>query len=224
MLSMSSDFRQFARSPQCRLRGGLREVAGRSRLVVDGHDFRLATAKQPDSRGGRLSAVSGEHSGLTFKDRFRGVGAGFRQFDRCNRVAGRKTRMEIHLRAAGMRPLVQAGRCVGGNGNRTCRRIFAETEGIASRQCGAERRDKACWAIEARQIGGKKRAADLRTGLIADDRRRKQCRAGERRSFRQCEQGRPEHHAVVADAGGVHVFTHQAVAQRRVGEGRIARR
>jgi len=43
----------------------------------------------------------------------------------------------------------------GGNGNRTCRRIFAETEGIASRQCGAQRRDKACWAIEAREIGGK---------------------------------------------------------------------
>jgi len=45
-------FRQFVRSPQCRLRGGLREVAGRSRLVVDGHDFRLPAAKQPDSSGG----------------------------------------------------------------------------------------------------------------------------------------------------------------------------
>ena len=29
---------------------------------------------------------------------------------------------------------------------------------------------------------------------------------------------------MVADAGGVHVFAHQAVAQRGVGEGRIARR
>jgi hypothetical protein len=43
------------------------------------------------------------------------------------------------------------------------------------------------------------------------------------RDVMRCEQRRPDHHAVVADAGGVHVLAHQAVAQHAVDEGGIGR-
>jgi hypothetical protein len=54
----------------------------------------------------------------------------------------------------------------------------AKAESIASRQRCAERRNKAGRPVEAGEVGGKERAADLRAGLIADDRGGKECRAG----------------------------------------------
>ena len=175
---MSSASPEFARDAQRCLRGGLRKIAGGGRLVVDGHDFRLCAGEQPDFGGSRLAPEGGEQSGFALEDRFRGAGAGLGQFDRGNRIAGGKARMEVHLGTAGMRPFVQAGRCIGGNGHRAGRGVFGETKRTASRQRCAQRRNKAGRPVEAGEIGGKERAADLRAGLIADDGGGKQCRAG----------------------------------------------
>ena len=178
MVAMSSDDPEFARHAQRGLRGGLREIAGGSRLVVDGHDFRLGTGKQLDFSGGRLAAEGGEQSGLALEDGFRSARAGLGQLDRGNRIARGETGMEIHLGAAGARPFVQAGRCVGGNGHRAGRGVFAKAERTASRQRGAERRHKAGRPVKAGEVGSEQRAADLRAGLVADDGGGKERRAG----------------------------------------------
>jgi hypothetical protein len=51
---------EFVRGAQCGLGGGLREIAGRNRLVVDRHDLRLAAGEQLDDGGRGLAAVSSE--------------------------------------------------------------------------------------------------------------------------------------------------------------------
>ena len=86
--------------------------------------------------------------------------------------------MEIHLRAAGARPFVQAGRRVGGNGNCAGRGIFREAERIASCERRAERSNKAGRPVEAGEVAAKECAADLRAGLIANDRGAQECRTG----------------------------------------------
>ena len=116
---------EFARDAQGGLRRGLRKIAGRSGLVVDGHDLGLGAGEQTNIGGGRLAAEGGEQSSLALQDCFRSAGARFRQFDRRNCVAGRKARMEVHFGAAGARPFVQAGRRVGGDGNCTSRSTLA---------------------------------------------------------------------------------------------------
>ena len=93
---------------------------------------------------------------------------------------------------------------------------------MAARERGAERSYESGWTVEPRQICGKKRGANLCAGLITDDRGGQKCCAGQFRSLRQCEQSGPDHNTMVADAGGVHILAYQAVAERRIGEGRIA--
>ena len=63
-----------------------------------------------------------------------------------------------------------------------------------------------------------------RAGLVADDGGGQQPVPAQRRLFRQREQGRPYHHAVVRDAGRMHVFPNEAVSHHGIGEGGVGRR
>ena len=114
---------QAARHMQRGLTGRLREIAGRHRLVVDAQDLRLPVREQGDTVRRRLAAERREQAGLALQDVLRGVGAQLRKLHRRHRIARGEGRMEVHLAAAGVRPLVQPARGIGsdrhGRGGRT---------------------------------------------------------------------------------------------------------
>ena len=104
---------QPARHVQRRLAGRLREIAGRHRLVIDAQDLRLPVREQVDTARRRLPAERREQAGLALQDVLRGVGTQFGELHCGHRIARREGRMEVHLAAASVRPLIEPARGIG---------------------------------------------------------------------------------------------------------------
>ncbi len=123
-----------------------------------------------------------------------------------------------------MRPLVEAGRGVDGQGDRGDRLALrkAEQKGPARGRAGGGREGGRPDA--PRQVRVEQGRAQPRAELVADHTGGQQACAGDARAVGQGQQRGPDHDAMVADRGGVHVLAQQGRRHRRHGEGRLGRR
>lgn len=102
-----------------------------------------------------------------------------------------------------------------GGGNR----VQAQQSRPGGRRC--QRARDAGRAVHTRQFGCHERASDLGAKLVAHDDRGDQVGALAGGALRQGEHGGDHGNTQVADAGGVHVFAHQAVPHHGIGKGGI---
>ena len=120
-------------------------------------------------RAGRLPGERREQPGLALEDGLGRERAGFGELDRGHGVARGEAGVEVHLAAAGMRPLVEPRGGIGGERERVGRARLIEADQPARRDGGGDRADQAGRAEQPGELRGHQRPADPAARLVARD-------------------------------------------------------
>jgi hypothetical protein len=192
----------------------------RARLVIDGQDFRLAL-EQRDLRCGRAFAQRGKQSGFAVECRGRRECAQLGQTRRRYCIAGGITGMEEHFASSGMRPLVEPDRGIGAERDCAGYRFGTQAQQARPRSSGSDRPGDSGGTVNARHFRVHECAADLSADFVADHRGGDEIASANMAKLGKRQQRGQHHDAEVADAAGVHVLAHQAVAHHCISERRI---
>src|SRR5690606_8534178 len=125
--------------------------------------------------------------------------------------AGGMTGMEIHVRAAAVRPLVEPARGIGSKRKRRGDLPLIEREQICAARGRTDGSYEPCGAEKPGKLRIEKRPTDTAPHFVADDGGLNESRSSDALPFGQCKERRPDHDAVMRDRGCVHVLTHEAM-------------
>ena len=123
-----------------------------------------------------------EQPGLALEDVLGGERARFGELDRGHGVARGEARVEVHLAAAGMRPLVEPARRYWRRARAPGSRAPHRDRSAGRRDGGGERADQAGRAEQPGELRGHQRPSDPAAGLVARDRGRKTGSAADARA------------------------------------------